>query len=91
MNVRNIFDQYEQPESRLTHALVSCLVEDRKLLREVHAAEEGLEAGHSICPIEFLRGYSLCFYQLTVLTGFLNDPNAGAVLGELTSAFRTFY
>ena len=31
--MRNIFDQYDQPENRLTHALVSCLTEDRKLLR----------------------------------------------------------
>ncbi len=31
--MRNIFDQYDQPENRLTHALVSCLAEDRRLLR----------------------------------------------------------
>lgn len=31
--MRNIFDQYEQPENRLTHALVCCLAEDKKLLR----------------------------------------------------------
>jgi len=31
--MRNIFDQYDQPENRLTHALVSCLSEDRKLLK----------------------------------------------------------
>lgn len=31
--MRNIFDQYSQPENRLTHALVSCLAEDRGLLR----------------------------------------------------------
>lgn len=30
--MRNIFDQYNQPENRLTHALVCCLFEDRKLL-----------------------------------------------------------
>lgn len=31
--MRHIFDQYEQPENRLTHALACCLNEDRKLLR----------------------------------------------------------
>jgi hypothetical protein len=31
--MRNIFDQYSQPENRLTHALAVCLYEDRKLLR----------------------------------------------------------
>ncbi len=30
--VRNIFDQYEQPENRLTHALVTALDQDRALL-----------------------------------------------------------
>jgi len=31
--MRNIFDQYSQPENRLTHALVSVLHEDRALLK----------------------------------------------------------
>jgi len=31
--MRNVFDQYTQPENRLTHALVSALSEDRRLLR----------------------------------------------------------
>src|SRR5262245_37753385 len=31
--MRNLFDQYSQPENRLTHALAVCLHEDRKLLR----------------------------------------------------------
>ena len=30
--MRNIFDQYEQPENRLTHALVTTLDQDRALL-----------------------------------------------------------
>jgi len=30
--MRNIFDQYSQPENRLTHALAVCLHEDRRLL-----------------------------------------------------------
>ncbi|MGJ5180391.1 hypothetical protein ACQR16_24485 [Bradyrhizobium oligotrophicum] len=30
--LRNIFDQYSQPENRITHALMSALQEDRKLL-----------------------------------------------------------
>lgn len=31
--MRNIFDQYSQPENRLTHALLSCLEADRALLQ----------------------------------------------------------
>jgi len=31
--MRNVFDQYSQPENRLTHALVTTLFEDRSLLR----------------------------------------------------------
>jgi len=31
--LRNIFDQYEQPENRLSHALACCLHEDPRLLR----------------------------------------------------------
>lgn len=30
--MRNIFDQYDQPENRLTHALATALAEDRRLL-----------------------------------------------------------
>ena len=30
--MRNIFDQYSQPENRVTHALITALNEDRKLL-----------------------------------------------------------
>jgi len=32
--MRNIFDQYSQPENKLTHSLVSSLVQDSKLLKE---------------------------------------------------------
>jgi hypothetical protein len=32
--MRNIFDQYEQPENRLTHALACCFAEDTKLLKQ---------------------------------------------------------
>ena len=32
--MRNVFDQYKAPENRLTHALASCLAEDRRLLRQ---------------------------------------------------------
>jgi len=31
--LRNIFDQYAQPENRVTHALMTALNEDRTLLR----------------------------------------------------------
>jgi len=32
--MRHLFDQYSQPENKLTHALVSSLAQDRKLLRK---------------------------------------------------------
>ena len=32
--MRNLFDQYDQPENRLTHALVCCLARDRRLLHK---------------------------------------------------------
>ncbi len=31
--IRNVFDQYDQPENKLTHSLMSCLNEDRELLK----------------------------------------------------------
>lgn len=31
--MRNVFDQYDQPENRVTHALMSALHEDAKLLK----------------------------------------------------------
>lgn len=32
--MRNVFDQYGQPENRLSHALATCLHEDRAFLKE---------------------------------------------------------
>jgi hypothetical protein len=32
MALRNVFDKYWQPENRVTHALMTALREDRKLL-----------------------------------------------------------
>ena len=32
--MRNLFDQYDQPENRLSHALAVCLYEDRRLLND---------------------------------------------------------
>jgi hypothetical protein len=32
--LRNIFDQYWQPENRITHALMTAIDEDRALLRQ---------------------------------------------------------
>src|SRR5258706_12151558 len=31
-NLRNLFDQYSQPENRVTHALMTALDQDRKVL-----------------------------------------------------------
>lgn len=48
--MRNIFDQYSQPENRLTHALMTALHEDRGLLalflREIAAAKPPVAATH---------------------------------------------
>ncbi len=42
--MRNIFDQYSQPENKLTHALVSCLNEDDHLLNDFMKVFVGLES-----------------------------------------------
>ena len=49
--MRNIFDQYEQPENRLTHALISTLSNDRRLIRPFL---KRLKIG-SIPPVQRLR------------------------------------
>jgi len=40
-SMRNLFDQYKEPENRLTHALASCLHEDPALLRRFVRAFSG--------------------------------------------------
>ena len=42
--MRNVFDQYTQPENRITHALVTALAEDPKLLRDFVRWVTGLSA-----------------------------------------------
>ncbi len=42
--MRNIFDQYSQPENRLSHALAVCLNEDRDLLKRFVARVCGRES-----------------------------------------------
>jgi hypothetical protein len=49
--MRNIFDQYEQPENKLTHALISTLSNDRRLIRPFL---KRLKIG-SIPPVQGLR------------------------------------
>ena len=39
--MRNLFDQYAQPENRLTHALLSCLSRDEKALKRFIAWTTG--------------------------------------------------
>ena len=48
--MRNIFDQYSQPENQVTHALVSCLREDRALMRRFikDIAKSGVPKGKKI-------------------------------------------
>ncbi|MFQ5778798.1 MAG: hypothetical protein ACE5IP_12400 [Terriglobia bacterium] len=52
--MRNIFDQYAQPENRLTHALVSCLAADQELLRKFveWVTGEGLASAKNLEIIE---------------------------------------
>lgn len=50
--MRNIFDQYTQPENRLTHALVCALGEDKKLLRQFVCWVTGKSAPKSLKIIE---------------------------------------
>lgn len=52
--MRNLFDQYSQSENRLTHAMASCLNEDRKLLREFvqWITERPVAAGSKLCIYE---------------------------------------
>lgn len=52
--MRNLFDQYTQPENRLTHALAVCLNEDRQLLKSflrwLHIEVTGIRpAAMAIC------------------------------------------
>src|SRR5215469_1690424 len=48
--LRNIFDQYSQPENRITHALLTVMNEDRKLLgaflRELVKVDAPTDAGN---------------------------------------------
>ncbi len=52
--MRNIFDQYSQPENRLTHALVSCLAGDPRLLRKFvrWATGDSVPAGRRLEVLE---------------------------------------
>lgn len=50
--MRNIFDQYSQPENRLTHALVCALGEDNGLLRQFVRWASGKTAPKTIKIIE---------------------------------------
>jgi hypothetical protein len=45
--VGNVFDQYTQSESRITHALVSALNKDRSLLRQCRKGLRLLNGGRS--------------------------------------------
>lgn len=57
--MRNLFDQYNQPENRLTHALLSCLSRDHRLLRrfvrwipETHRISKAIEVLEQALPGE---------------------------------------
>lgn len=52
--MRNIFDQYSQPENRLTHALISALSEDRRLLRRFVGWATNLRVPQS-APLEIIE------------------------------------
>ena len=52
--MRNVFDQYEEPENRLTHALASCLAEDPAFCRDFvrWALGEPSPTGRSLVVLE---------------------------------------
>ena len=51
--MRNVFDQFQQPENRLTHALMCSLHEDPKLLRRfVHWATGKAPPAHNLQVVE---------------------------------------
>lgn len=52
--MRNVFDQYTQPENRLTHALVTALAEDRRLLRRFVEWATELRVVRSV-PLEIIE------------------------------------
>ena len=59
--MRNVFDQYSQPENRLTHALMTALHEDRGLLalflREIAGAR--LQPTFLMADVEIIATYRL--------------------------------
>ena len=51
--MRNLFDQYTQPENRLTHALLSCLSRDRRLLSQfLHWASQTRKLPRTVQVLE---------------------------------------
>ena len=66
--MRNIFDQYNQPENKLTHSLVSCLYEDKQLLNSFLK---------SFCSDFFKKSSNLQIEQQTVPgeLNLLDDEN----------------
>jgi hypothetical protein len=52
--MRNVFDQYSQPENRLTHALSVALAEDRRLLRRFLAWAVGKRVSRN-APLEIVE------------------------------------
>ena len=65
--MRNIFDQYDQPENRLTHALMTTLSMDRKLIH--------------LCAGATLPKETRCSYAAIVGKGG-DDSNVGPVAQE---------
>ena len=83
--MRNIFDQYNQPENKLTHSLVSCLYEDKQLLNSFLK---------SFCSDFFKKSSNLQIEQQTVPgeLNLLDDENdrKGLVNGLVLTVFLGF-
>jgi hypothetical protein len=49
--MRNLFDQYSQPENRLTHALLSCLSRDPRLLKRFVSWADAEQRAHGTLEV----------------------------------------
>ena len=70
--MRNVFDQYSQTENKLTHSLVSCLYEDKKLLTAFL---------DQFCPNFFIKDAKLIIGQQTLP----NDNNQVSIDKKIAS------
>jgi hypothetical protein len=88
--MRNIFDQYSQPENRLTHALVSCLCSDPRLLRQFvkwttgqnGPATQGLKIDEQCLPGEDSGGDEMEAERRGLPDAWIHDGQSWALIVE---------